>query len=108
MAVRIELGACINCGLCRKACPTDAIRFFTTHHRTHVVEPQLCIDCPKCIAVCPEACIIPDDSYVHDSAELEAAKALARAWAAKQRTLKGRVRDRAAVAVAAVAARAST
>ena len=102
MAVTILLEPCINCGLCRKACPTETIRFFTTGKRTHVVEPSGCIDCDICIPICPEKCIVRDEDYVHDPGELESAKAHARDWAKNQNVLRQRVRDRAARAVAAV------
>jgi formate hydrogenlyase subunit 6/NADH:ubiquinone oxidoreductase subunit I len=102
MALRIELGPCINCGLCRRACPTETIRFFTTGKRTHVIEPAGCIDCDLCVQVCPENCIVPDLEYVHEPAELEAAKAKARDWAARQNTMRKAVRSRAMEAALAV------
>ncbi len=102
MAVYINLGECINCGLCRRACPTETIRFFTTQRRTHVVEPAGCIDCDLCVKVCPEDCIHPDPVYRHDPEELAAAKAKARTWAAKQNVLKRRRRERALAAIRAV------
>jgi len=105
VAVRIELGPCINCGLCRRACPTETIHFFTTGKRTHVVEPAGCIDCDICIPICPEACIVHDEVYVHDPAELAEAKAKAKTWASRQNELRRRIRERAAGAVAAVSAR---
>jgi formate hydrogenlyase subunit 6/NADH:ubiquinone oxidoreductase subunit I len=105
VAVRIELEPCINCGLCRRHCPTDAIHYFTTQHRTHVVEPAACIDCDLCVKVCPAFCIVPDEAYVHDPAEREAAKAKARAWAAKQNQVKARLRARAGAAISALGAR---
>ncbi len=102
MAVTILLEPCINCGLCRKACPTETIHFFTTGKRTHVVEPAGCIDCDICVPICPEKCIVPDESYVHDAVVLDAAKARARDWAKRQNTLRQGVRDRAARAIQAV------
>lgn len=102
MAVRIELEPCINCGLCRRACPTETIHFFTTGRRTHVVEPAGCIDCDICVPLCPEACIVPDLAYQHDAAELADAKTRAKTWAAKQNDTRRRMRERAAAAVAAV------
>ena len=103
MAVRIELEPCINCGLCRRACPTETIHYFTTGKRTHVVEASGCIDCDLCVKVCPENCIVPDTAYVHDPVELEAAKERARNWARAQNVTKRAVRDRALAAIAAVA-----
>lgn len=102
MAVKILFEPCINCGLCRRACPTETIHFFTTHHRTHVVEPSGCIDCDICVPICPEQCIVRDEAYVHVPEELAAAKEQARDWAKRQNVLRQRVRDRAAAAVAAV------
>src|SRR5581483_5568545 len=81
MAYQINLEGCINCGWCRRTCPTDTIRYFTTHHRTHVIEPEGCIDCDLCAQACPVDCIAKDTTYVHDPAELAAAKQKAKAWA---------------------------
>ena len=105
MAVRIELDLCINCGLCRRACPTETIKFFTTGRRTHVVEPSGCIDCDLCVPVCPEHCIVPDPAYVHDPVELAAAKVKARDWNTRRRATQQRIRERAQRAAAMVAAR---
>jgi formate hydrogenlyase subunit 6/NADH:ubiquinone oxidoreductase subunit I len=102
VSVKILLEPCINCGLCRKACPTETIHFFTTQHRTHVVEPAGCIDCDICVPICPEKCIVHDDDYVHEPSELAAAKVRARDWAKRQNVLRQRVKDRAAAAVMAV------
>lgn len=98
--VVIDLSVCINCGWCRRTCPTETIRYFATGHRTHVVEPDGCIDCGICVRVCPVDCIHPVPEYVVAPALLEAAKAKARAYAAKQRRLK---LDREAVARRALA-----
>lgn len=103
MAVRIELEPCINCGLCRRACPTDTIHYFTTGRRTHVVEPSGCIDCDRCVHVCPESCIVPDSEYFHEPGELAAAKEQAKAWAARQNRLRRAVKERAMAAALAVA-----
>lgn len=58
MTYRIDLEPCINCGLCRLACPTDTIKYYSTGHRTHVVIDSGCIDCAICANVCPMACIV--------------------------------------------------
>ena len=102
MAVKILLEPCINCGLCRKACPTETIHFFTTGRRTHVIDPAGCIDCDICVPICPEKCIVPDPAYVHEPLVLEAAKTRARDWARRQNGLRQRIRERAAAAIAAV------
>lgn len=103
VAVRIELDPCINCGLCRRACPTETIHFFTTGKRTHVIEPAGCIDCDLCVQVCPENCIVPDEAYVHDPVELASAKLRAKVWATKRAETTRALKARAAAAVAAVA-----
>jgi formate hydrogenlyase subunit 6/NADH:ubiquinone oxidoreductase subunit I len=105
MAVKILLEPCINCGMCRRVCPTETILFFTTRKRTHVVEPAGCIDCDKCVHICPELCIVHDDDYVHEAVELAAAKEKAKAWAGRQNEKRKAIKARAAAA--AVAARSA-
>lgn len=85
--VAIDLGACINCGWCRRVCPTETIRYFSTGRRTHVVERDGCIDCGICVAVCPVNCIHAD-AYEVPADTLDAAKGRARSYAAKQRRMK--------------------
>jgi formate hydrogenlyase subunit 6/NADH:ubiquinone oxidoreductase subunit I len=84
VAYAIDLGPCINCGLCRRACPTECIHFFTTRHRTHVIDPARCIDCGICAKVCPVECISHDPEYVHDPVPLAEAKQQAKAWARRR------------------------
>ena len=100
MAYTIDLGPCINCGLCRRACPTECIHYFTTGHRTHVIDAARCIDCGICAKVCPVECISHDMAYVHDPAPLAEAKQQAKAWARRRYE-----RDRAAKEAAAAMAR---
>ena len=86
--VTIDLTACINCGWCRRVCPTETIKYFSTGHRTHIVEADGCIDCGICPPVCPVNCIHPVEDYVVPAEALEAAKVKARAFAANQRKMK--------------------
>lgn len=86
--VAIDLPRCINCGWCRRVCPTETIKYFSTGHRTHIVEPDGCIDCGICIPVCPVDCIEPVPDYIVATEKLEAAKAKARAFAAQERRMK--------------------
>ena len=88
MAYEIDLKPCINCGWCRRACPTTCIEYFATGRRTHVITAKDCIDCGICAQVCPVDCISIDEVYVHDPIELEAAKTKARAWAKDRRQKK--------------------
>jgi formate hydrogenlyase subunit 6/NADH:ubiquinone oxidoreductase subunit I len=85
--VVIDLADCINCGWCRRVCPTETIKYFSTGKRTHVVERDGCIDCGICVDVCPVHCIYPDP-YIVPAEELELAKGKARAFAAKKRKQK--------------------
>ncbi len=87
MAYRIELSACINCSLCRKACPTECISYFSTGHRTHVIDPSGCIDCDLCVQVCPVGCIERDADYVPDPVLFARAQAKAKEWARRRRQI---------------------
>ena len=101
-AVRIDLGRCINCSLCRRACPTECIHYYSTGRRTHVVDPAGCIGCDLCVQVCPVDCIDEDPDYVIDPEQLERAKEKARAWAGRQRAIKLERKRRALLAIEAV------
>ena len=81
MAYVIDLDPCINCGWCRRVCPTECITYFTTGHRTHKIEPSWCIDCQICVHVCPMNCIDFDPNYTHDPEVNQQAKEKARQWA---------------------------
>ena len=83
--VEIDVGPCINCSLCRRACPTEAINYFSTGGRTHVVDKELCIGCDICVKLCPMDCIDQDFEYKPDLIKLESAKVKARAFAKRQR-----------------------
>jgi ferredoxin len=85
--VTIDLAKCINCGWCRRVCPTETIKYFSTGHRTHVVDPDGCIDCGICPPVCPVDCI-SEVEYAVPADKLAAAKTKARAFAANQRRMK--------------------
>jgi ferredoxin len=97
---RIATEGCINCGWCRRACPTATIRFFATGQRLHLIEPEGCIDCAICARVCPVDVISHDPTYTHDSGALAAAKERARGWAGEQRRSRLRRRERAATIAA--------
>jgi electron transport complex protein RnfB len=101
--VRIDLGRCMNCSLCRRACPTEAINYFSTGRRTHIVDAAWCIGCDICVPLCPVDCITPDPSYVHDPAQLELAKDKARAWGKRQHDVKVARKQRALAAAQATA-----
>ncbi|HEY8173701.1 MAG TPA: 4Fe-4S binding protein [Dehalococcoidia bacterium] len=86
--VAIDLAGCINCGWCRRVCPTETIKYFSTGHRTHVVEADGCIDCGICTPICPVNVIFPVDDYTPAPEKLSAAKDKAKRFAANQRRMK--------------------
>lgn len=104
MTFRIDLSPCINCGLCRRACPTGCIHYFTTGHRTHVIDPRGCIDCGICARECPVDCIAHDPLYLHAPLDLEQAREQAREWARERQQQRRLARERAAVAAQRIAA----
>ncbi len=53
---KIDSASCINCGICRRACPVEAIRFIDGQH---VVDASSCVQCYCCHELCP-----------HDAVEL--------------------------------------
>ena len=52
--VRIDQGVCIYCGLCREACPDDAVhpKLLDIHHWYEVIEAE-CGGCGDCLDYCP-------------------------------------------------------
>ncbi|MDR0469209.1 MAG: 4Fe-4S binding protein [Peptococcaceae bacterium] len=46
----IDQSVCTGCGLCKKACPSDAISGET--RQPHTIEPARCIACGSCRSVC--------------------------------------------------------
>jgi len=86
--VTIELEGCINCGWCRRVCPTETIKYFSTGHRTHIVERDGCIDCGICPPICPVHVIHEVADYTPSPEKLEAAKTKAKAFAGEQRRQK--------------------
>ena len=85
MTYRIDLALCFNCGLCRRICPTEAVTYYTTGHRTHVIEDEWCIDCALCAPVCPVDCITHLPDIQPPPEQLAVAQAKARDFAKRDR-----------------------
>ena len=47
---------CVDCGICVKECPVDAI---VPGKGRHEIKPDLCVDCGACVDVCPVEAISP-------------------------------------------------
>jgi formate hydrogenlyase subunit 6/NADH:ubiquinone oxidoreductase subunit I len=87
MAYAIDPGPCINCGLCRLACPTGTVHYFSTGRRRHEIDAEWCIDCAICAQVCPVACIASHPEVVPAPEQRERAKERARAFARSGRLM---------------------
>jgi polyferredoxin len=46
----IDSEACIDCGLCEKSCPTEAVSHGDS---TRIIDQRECIGCLECVKVCP-------------------------------------------------------
>ena len=104
MTFRVDLGPCINCGLCRRVCPTEAVKYYTTGRRTHVIDDDWCIDCALCAHICPVDCIDHLPQIQPAPEQLELAKAKARTFAKQQRQEQRTIDDRTAAFLASKAA----
>lgn len=55
MAYKIQADKCVGCGLCKEACPMEAIKEGTPYE----IDPEKCVDCGTCASECPNEAIIP-------------------------------------------------
>jgi NAD-dependent dihydropyrimidine dehydrogenase PreA subunit len=94
---------CINCGKCRRECPTETIRFFGQAEGKHWIDPMACIDCDLCARVCPMDCIDREPVPVVDVELITAARDQARSFFASRRTLAHSLGDYAEQVLARVA-----
>lgn len=88
MAYVIAPSDCINCGKCRRECPTQTILFFGREDEKHWVEPSGCIDCDLCARACPMDCITREDEPVLALEQMDSARARARSFFGQRRRFK--------------------
>lgn len=53
----VIIDGCIECGICERVCPYDAI--FMDDNMEYVVEGEKCPGCHRCLDPCPVDVIIP-------------------------------------------------
>jgi len=77
-SVSLEGDQCIGCGMCARACPTNAIEVDKAAG-TWVIQRMQCIQCSACVDCCPKKCLtmenlytIPDVVKVVDTVEIPA------------------------------------
>ncbi|MDD4102124.1 MAG: 4Fe-4S binding protein [Kiritimatiellae bacterium] len=54
MAYKIT-DSCVACGLCKDACPTEAI---SEGDPIYSIDPDKCVDCGACVGECPNEAIV--------------------------------------------------
>ncbi len=68
--VAIEVSQCVFCGICRKKCPTLAIKV-DREAKTWEIERLKCIACGNCCEACPKQCLSMDNAYSRPVSSLE-------------------------------------
>lgn len=62
---------CVKCGICAEQCPLGAIPM----DEPDKTNPDLCINCMRCIAVCPQKCRALPASFVAGATQMLSEKA---------------------------------
>jgi formate hydrogenlyase subunit 6/NADH:ubiquinone oxidoreductase subunit I len=60
--LKIDIDACIFCGLCQKRCPANALNV-TRQPKTWTLDPYRCVVCGYCVEVCPKKCLSMDAEH---------------------------------------------
>lgn len=61
-SVKIDIGDCIFCGICKTRCPTGAIAVDKPGGKWRI-DRLKCVQCGYCVAVCPKKCLSMDPRY---------------------------------------------
>jgi len=60
--IRIDIDACIFCGMCARRCPVRVIQVDRTE-KNWEIERFGCIQCGECVSVCPKKCLYMEKEY---------------------------------------------
>ena len=67
-AVGIDIEGCVLCGMCQRACPTNAITV-DRKAATWSIERMNCVQCRGCVDSCPPNCLIMEQKYTEPGVE---------------------------------------
>jgi|GEM_PF-226593 formate hydrogenlyase subunit 6/NADH:ubiquinone oxidoreductase subunit I len=67
-AVGIDIEGCVLCGMCERACPTNAIKV-DRKAATWSIERMNCVQCRGCVDNCPPKCLIMEQKYTEPGVE---------------------------------------
>jgi ech hydrogenase subunit F len=59
--IRIDIDACIFCGMCSRKCPTKALAV-SKDERSWTMDRLRCIICGYCTEVCPKKCLYMENA----------------------------------------------
>ncbi len=61
----IEEDKCVNCGLCVRICPHNALETAVIQGKkmTFINRPENCMECARCVNICPTGAIKLIDRY---------------------------------------------
>lgn len=62
-AISIDGPACIGCGMCQRACPTEAIKVDNKKEGVWSIKRMQCIQCSACVDICPKKCLTMENQY---------------------------------------------